>query len=147
MLLLTFAAAPLLAGACGGTSGTEPTAAQPEFCGWAAQIEANLPPTPPPTDPDEPLDVERLVTIGEQLASFAGTLESAAAFAPSDKQVAFTELASFNREVASVITGSASLPERSTDAARDAADIVVETLADECAVRIDVASALAFVRP
>ncbi len=131
--------------ACGKAAPDGPTAAKPEFCGWAAEIELNVPPPPPPVDPEQPLDVDRLVTIGEQLANFARTLETAAAFAPSDRQAAFVVLASFNRDVASVITGSGSLRDTATDTARDAADTVVSTLDDECGVRIDADATLAFV--
>lgn len=139
------ASALVVVSVCGTGGPNGPTAAKPEFCGWAAEIELNVPPPPPPVDPELPLDVDRLVTIAEQLANFARTLESAAAFAPSDKQAAFVVLASFNRDVASVITGSGSLRDTATDVARDAADTVVSTLDDECGVRIDADATLAFV--
>ncbi len=138
-------AALVVVSACSNAANNGPTAAEPEFCGWAAEIELNVPPPPPPVDPEQPLDVERLVIIGEQLANFARTLESAANFAPSDRQAAFVVLASFNRDVASVITGSGSLRDTATDAARDAADMVVSTLDDECGVSIDADATLAFV--
>lgn len=144
-LVLALSGAVLLAAACGGgVFNSEDERAKPEFCGWANEIAANVPPPPPPVDPELPLDVDRLVEISGNLSNFASTLESAAAFAPSRTQVAFTELASFNREVAAVITGSSSLRERFSDAAQDAADTVVETVARECGIRIDAQSTLAF---
>jgi hypothetical protein len=131
--------------ACSNPASEGPTASKPEFCGWAAEIELNVPAPAPTVDPELPLDVDRLVTISGQLTDFARTLESAAAFAPSDKQAAFVELASFNREVALVITGSGSLRDTAEESARDAADVVVATLDSECGVRVDPASTLAFV--
>ncbi|MDH3753921.1 MAG: hypothetical protein OEU32_08615 [Acidimicrobiia bacterium] len=132
--------------ACSSAAVTSSSApALPGFCEWADAIEAAVPPVPEPVEADVPLDIDRLVTISNSLTAFAGTLESAAAFAPEADQTSFTELASFNREVASVITSSGDLRDEVTDSAADAADRVVDTLADECDVVIEPAATLAFV--
>lgn len=133
--------------ACGdGDGGTTDTSAgaKPGFCGWAAEIEAKVPDEPEPVDPDAPLDVERLVAIADELSTFAATLESAAALAPTDRQRAFSDLAGFNREVAAVLTGSGSLRDDAGDTARAAADTVVATLADVCGVELEAQATLAF---
>ena len=136
---------PFIAAACGEPADEGPEGAKPEFCGWAIEIQANQPTPPPPVDPELPLDVDRLVAISDDLSNFAGTLESAAAFAPADTQSDFTQLASFHREVAFIITGSDSLRPEAIDMANDAVDTVIDTLDDECGVTIDRAAALAFV--
>lgn len=140
------AAIVLLASACSSRAddGDRSSPALPGFCDWAVAIEGAIPPPPEPTDPEEPADVERLVVISNQLVAFASTLESAASFAPSADQTAFTELAGFNREVASVITGSGSLREGASESAAEAADVVTRSLRRECGVQIDPDATLAF---